>query len=96
MSLVDGAVPGMRVLVQYSTDPGWTHERVLCWPTAPDLSEWMVYTAGNHLYPEGRADYTSVVKWTGKRVYPPGTTNVVAFSRPLTDEELLSVVKRGR
>ncbi|CAK0906248.1 unnamed protein product, partial [Prorocentrum cordatum] len=56
----------------------------------------MVYTAGNHLYPEGRADYTSVVKWTGKRVYPPGTTNVVAFSRPLTDEELLSVVKRGR
>ncbi|CAK0825411.1 unnamed protein product, partial [Prorocentrum cordatum] len=96
MALVDGAVPGMRVLVQYSSDPGWTHERVLCWPTASDLSEWMVYTAGNHLYPEGRADYTSVVKWTGKRVYPPGTTNVVAFSRPLTDEELLSVVKRGR
>ena len=33
---------------------------------------------------------------TGRQRYPQGTQQVVAFSRPLADNEMLELIKRGR
>ncbi|CAK0829779.1 unnamed protein product [Prorocentrum cordatum] len=91
------AAPGLRILVQYEEeDAGWTHERLLLWPSAADGSEWMVYTAGNDLYAEAWKDYRSAVTWAGRRRFPPGVRNVVTFSRPLLDAEMISLLRRAR
>ncbi|CAK0812763.1 unnamed protein product [Prorocentrum cordatum] len=90
------AAPGLRILVQNEEDAGWTHERLLLWPSAADGSEWMVYTAGNDLYAEAWTDYRSAVTWAGRRRFPPGVRNVVTFDRPLLDAEMISLPRRVR
>ncbi|CAK0901765.1 unnamed protein product, partial [Prorocentrum cordatum] len=84
------------VLVTYSDDPGWTHERVLLWPHNEARTSWQIYTPGNDLYAEDFGDYASLVPVTGRRRYPPGVRNVVAFNRSLQAAELVSLIRRGR
>ncbi|CAK0824653.1 unnamed protein product, partial [Prorocentrum cordatum] len=84
------------VLVTCSDDPGWTHERVLLWPHNEARTSWQIYTPGNDLYAEDFGDYASLIPMTGRRRYPPGVRNVVAFNRPLQTAELVSLIKRGR
>ncbi|CAK0791289.1 unnamed protein product [Prorocentrum cordatum] len=92
----DNICPGLRVLVTYSDDPGWTHERVLVWPRNEARTSWQIYTPGNDLYAEDFGDYASLIPMTGRRRHPPGVRNVVAFNWELQAAEWVSLIKRGR
>ncbi|CAK0900961.1 unnamed protein product [Prorocentrum cordatum] len=94
--MADSSCPGLRVLVTYSDDPGWTHERVLLWPHNEGRTSWQIYTPGNDLYAEDFGGYASLTPMTGRRRYPPGVRNVVAFNRSLQAAELVSLIRRGR
>ncbi|CAK0838915.1 unnamed protein product [Prorocentrum cordatum] len=59
-------------------------------------SRWQIYTPGNELYAEDFGDYASLIPITGRRRYPPGVRNVVAFNRSLQAAELVSLIRRGR
>ncbi|CAK0800111.1 unnamed protein product, partial [Prorocentrum cordatum] len=92
----DNTCPGLRVLVTYSDDPGWTHERVLLWLHSEARTSWQIYTPGNDLYAEDFGDYASLIPMSGRRRYPPGVRNAVASNRGLQAAELVSLIRRGR
>ena len=91
--------PGVRGLVTFEDDPGWAHERLFLWPAAAAGGEpegYFVYTPGGDMYVESLADYGSGVFPTGRRGYPRGVPQVVAFNRPLEPEEMVELIKRAR
>ncbi|CAK0841912.1 unnamed protein product, partial [Prorocentrum cordatum] len=57
---------------------------------------FFVYTPGGDLYVESLSDYSSSALLTGRKGYPAGVPQVVAFSRPLEPEEVVELVKRAR
>ncbi|CAK0910262.1 unnamed protein product, partial [Prorocentrum cordatum] len=91
-------LPGARGLVTFASDPGWAHERLFLWPTATEGEGpgFFVYTPGGDLYVESLPDYSSSALLTGRKGYPAGVPQVVAFSRSLEPEEVAELVKRAR
>ncbi|CAK0877287.1 unnamed protein product, partial [Prorocentrum cordatum] len=91
--------PGSRGLVTFSTDPGWAHEGLFLWPVPPDADgAWasFVYTPGGDFYVEQETEYSSSALLAGRKGYPAGVPQVVAFSRALEPDEVAELVKRAR
>ena len=81
MALLNGAVLRLLGPAQCAGDPGWTHERVLRWPSGAEESSWMARAPGNRLYSERMSDFSSIVTWMEGKGYPAGTRDAAAFSK---------------
>ena len=70
----------MRLLVSYSDDVGYHHERLLLYPIQDE--RWVVMTGDADVYDEAFADYaTWEVMGLGAGRYPDAVENVVAFAQ---------------
>ncbi|CAK0819536.1 unnamed protein product, partial [Prorocentrum cordatum] len=91
---------GSRGLVTFSSDPGWAHERLFLWPVPPDSDggHWAsyVYTPRGDFYVEQETDFSSSALLTGRKGYPTGVPQVVAFSRALEPDEVAELVTTAR
>ena len=87
-------VPGSRAVVRYAEDPGWDHERLLL--VRLDEQRWVVYTPGNDMYVESMSDHERCVVMRGRWRFPRDVEQVVSFSRPLEDSEVLVLIVRAR
>ena len=87
--------PGKRLLVKFSDDPQWWHERVLLYEVWS--GEWMILTADDDEYSEVLADWIEVHDISGKEKYPTGLRGgVVRFSEAMSDDELLRRILQAR
>ncbi|CAK0816102.1 unnamed protein product, partial [Prorocentrum cordatum] len=57
---------------------------------------YFVYTPGGDVYVESSDAYTSTALLTGRKGYPRAVLQVVAFNRPLEDQEMIVLIKRAR
>ena len=86
--------PGLRVAVTCEDDPGLLHERLLLWVIEPD--RLVVLTPDGDMHEEMRDTWLTAPVMTGRRHFPIGHANVVAFTDPLEDAEMLQHVTEGR
>ena len=86
----------MRLLVSYGEDPGWHHERLVCYPLGADRQRAVVLTPDGDMYEESVDDWDSVSVCNWATRYDDAVNQVVAFSTPLSDAEVLRHVKEGR
>ena len=85
---------GLRVVVTYEDDPGWLHERLLLWVIEPD--RFVVLTPDGDMYEETQDTWLTAQIMTGRRYFPLGPANVVAFADPLEDAEMRRHITEGR
>ena len=86
--------PCWCVAVTYEDDPGWLHERLLLWVIEPD--RFVVLTPDGDTYEEMRDTWLAPQVMTGRLHFPIGPANVVAFTDPLEDTEMLRHITEGR
>ena len=79
----------------FEDGPGWVHERVWLWPVS--LTSYIVYTADNEMCEEDQSDYATVMMLSSGRTQALAEVpNLVRFSRPLENPELLELIKQAR
>ena len=79
----------------FEDDPGWVHERVWLWPVS--LTSYSVGTADNDMYEEDQSDGATVMMSSSGRTQALAEVpNLVRFSRPLENPELLELIKQAR
>ena len=81
--------PGLCVAVTYEGDPDWLHERLLLWVIEPE--RFVVLTPDEDMYEEMRDTWLPAQIMTGRRYFPIGPANVVAFTDPLEDAGVVEV-----
>ena len=84
----------MRLLARFSTDPGWHHERILCWPVS--RTRWVILTGDGDLYDESLKDYAEwMIMSISGGSYPVGVVDVVAFETVPERSQLYKFIKTG-
>ena len=87
----DARRPGTRLLVEYPSDPGWAHERLVLWPGAVGGSKIVscIYmTPDGELREEQDSDYSRAASFTTE--YPAWVKdlNVRQFDAPMEDKDV--------
>ena len=87
--------PGLRLLVTFAGDPGYYHERILGPEVFP--GHFMIATNDGDEYIEESKHWDKAWLLTGATKYPGNLRGeVMAFEVPLSDEEMIRLVKRLR
>ena len=98
-------MPGRRFLAKFGEDPGYVHERVCLWPLSSAIeggpvASCVILTSGGDIYEEGVADYSGFqLLENDSATYPAGfvgENQVVQFSAPLEDVDLLGEIQAAR
>ena len=93
--LRDRLLPGHRLLVIFSDDPGYFHERIVGAEVFPGSD--LIATSGGHEYVEESKHWAKVWLMTGADGYPASLEGeMMAFDDVWDDAKMLIFVKRMR
>ena len=84
---------GARASVKYRGDSYW-HERLLVWPL--NSTEWVVLTPDEGFYIENLGAYEKYRRRVGNGAFDADMRKVVAFSKPLTDADMVKRMQDAR